>query len=182
MRTTGLLKRALTFSLLGSGMVLVAGCPAQPQRMSVERTMVPVSGRFLSQMSIADVTGGKAVTMASSTSEVSNDALRDALKRSLQEAGYLSPNPDGASILLRVGIVDVENPHQWSSIAKVITIIRYQLESKDGGKPLFDELITASCTRTLSDDVLAVRRVQHADECAVMNNIGAFLTKLSALN
>lgn len=42
------------------------------------------------------------------------------------------------------------------------------------------ELITASCTRTFSDDMMAMRRVQDADECAVRNNIEAFLTELSA--
>lgn len=179
MRTSGLLKRAFTFSLLGSGAVMLIGCPAQSQRMTAERTTVPVSARFLGQVILTEVTGGKAVTMTSSISQVSNDALREALERSLQQAGYLSPRPDAASIMLKVGVVDVENPHQTSLTIKVVTIIRYRLADKGGGKPLFDELITASYTRTLSDDLVGMKRLQHADECAVRNNIGAFLAKLS---
>jgi hypothetical protein len=180
MRTSELLIRAFTLFLFGSGLVTLVGCPAEPQRMVAEITTVPVSTRFLGQMTIANVTGGKPVTMTSSISEVSNEALRQALNRSLKQVGYLSANPDAASLLLKVGVVDVENPHQASFTIKVVTLIRYQLASKAGGAPLFDELITASCTRTFSDDMVGMKRVQHADECAVKNNIAVFLTKLDA--
>jgi hypothetical protein len=180
MRTSELLIRAFTFFLFGSGVATLVGCPAQPQRMAAERATVPMSARFLGQITIANVTGGKAVTMTSSISEVSNEALRDALNRSLKQVGYLSADPDAASLLLKVGVVDVENPHQASLTIKVVTLIRYQLASKARGAPLFDELITASCTRTLSDDMVGMKRMQHADECAVKNNIAEFLNKLNS--
>jgi hypothetical protein len=176
MRISSLLKWALTVPLLGA---LLAGCPAQPQRMAVAKLAVPASARLLGQMAITDVTGGQAVTMTSSAAEVSNGALREALRRSLQEAGYLSPNPDGASTLLRVGVVDIERPRGGLDIT-VVAIIRYALANKDGGKPLFDELIDASCTRTFSLTEAGSIRLQHAEECAVRDNIAAFLTKLSA--
>jgi hypothetical protein len=180
MRTISLLKWALTFPLLGAGMALLAGCyPAQPQRMVAQAT-VPASAKLLGQVAIADVTGGKSVTFMSSIAEVGNDALREAMGRSLRQAGYLSSTPEVATILLRVGVVDVEKPPQVGFEMTVVTIIRYVLTNKYGGKPLFDELITASCTRTTSDNFMGHVRLQHAEECAVSNNIAAFLTKLSA--
>jgi hypothetical protein len=180
MRTISFLKWALTVPLLGAGLALLAACPAQPQRMAVEKLTVPASTRLLGQVAIVDVTGGKAVTMTSSMAEVSNGALHEALRRSLQEAGYLSPNQDGASTLLRVGVVDIEKPHEGTFDMTVVAIIRYVLANKDGDKPLFDELINASCTRTFSFTEVGAVRLQHVEECAVSNNIAAFLTKLSA--
>jgi hypothetical protein len=180
MRTTSSLKWALTAPLLGAGMAVLAGCAAQSQRMAVTQAPVPASARLLGLVAITDVTGGKAVTLTSSISEVGNDALREAMRRSLQQAGYLSSTPEAATILLRVGVVDAEKPRAGGFTMTVVTIIRYVLTNKDDGKPMFDELITAACTRTLSDDLLGAKRLQHAQECAVKNNIASFLAKLSA--
>ena len=180
MRTREILEWGLTITVLGGGVALLDGCAAQAQRMAMQQAAAPAPAQFLGQVAIADVTGGKSITLTSALAEVGNDALREALRLSLQQARYLSSTPDAAQIVLRAGVVDVEKSSDGVFDAKVITIIRYVLANKDGGETLFDELITTSCTRSFSDDVLGATRLQHAEECAVRKSIASFLAELSA--
>jgi hypothetical protein len=181
MRTRSTVERPLTFSLAGAVAILLIGCAVQPQLMVVPEATVPVSARLSGKMAIGDVTGAKAATSTSSVSAITDSALRAALSRSLQQLGYLSSTPEAAAIVLRVGVVDVEKSQEVSGLRiTVLSIIRYAVANRDGGKPIFDELITASCTRTFSDDLSGYARMRHAEECAVSSNFASFLTRLSA--
>jgi hypothetical protein len=181
MRTRSLVSGPLTFSLPGAVAILLIGCAVPPQRMVVQKAAVPVSARLIGKMAIGDVTGDKSATSTSSVSAISDSALRAALSESLRQLGYLSSTPEAAGIVLRVGVVDVEKSPEVSGLKiTVLSIIRYAVATRDGGKPIFDELITASCTRTISDDLSGYARMRHAEECAVSSNFASFLTRLSA--
>jgi hypothetical protein len=180
MRTRSIAGRSLTFSLAGAVATLLVGCSVQPQRMVVQKAAVPVSARLFGKIAIGDVTGVRAATASSSVSAISDSALRAALSESLQQLGYLSSTPEAAAIVLRVGVVDVEKPQEANLKISVFTIIRYAVANRDGGKPIFDELITASCTRSISDDFSGYMRMRHAEECAVSSNFASFLTRFSA--
>ena len=180
MRARSIVRRPLTFSLLWAIATFLIGCAVQPQRMVVQQAAVPVSARLFGKMAIEDVTGDKAATATSSVAAISDSALRTALSESLQQLGYLSSTPEAAAIVLRVGVVDVEKPQEANLDISVFTIIRYAVATRDGGKPIFDELITASCTRTISDDLSGYMRMRHAEECAVSSNVASFLTRFSA--
>jgi hypothetical protein len=132
---------------------------------------------LLGKISVGGVTGGKE-TNPMVFAEVGNDQLREALTQSLQKAGYLSPDPDAATITLAVGVVGVDKSGHYT--ATVTTIIRYVLANKEGGQHVFDELVTTSCTGGLSLALSGKTTLRNTEECAVQNNIAAFLTKLSA--
>jgi hypothetical protein len=110
--------------------------------------------------------------------EVGNDQLREALRLSLLQAGYLSPAPEAATITLTVGVVGVDKPAAGYTTT-VTTLIRYVLTNKAGGKSAFEELVSAACTLHVSDAYYGQSRLQHTEECAVRNNIPAFLSMLS---
>jgi hypothetical protein len=141
-------------------------------RTVVERAPAALLGKI----AVGGVTGGKE-TNPLLFAEVGNDQLSRALTLSLQQAGYLSPDSDSATITLTVGVVGVDKPSGYT--VTITTLIRYVLANKEGGQHLFDELVTTSCTRGLSDDLWGMARGKHTEECAVRNNIAAFLTKLS---
>jgi hypothetical protein len=132
---------------------------------------------LLGKIAVGEVTGGKK-TNPMLFAEVGNDQLREALTLSLEKAGYLSPDPDAATITLAVGVVGVDKPAGYT--VTVTTLIRYVLANKEGGQHVFDELVATSCTRGLSDVLSGMTRLRITEECAVQNNIAAFLTKLSA--
>jgi len=160
--------------------VLCGGCAANPQRMATPSDTAGASPALLNGIAIDAVTGGTKIGLTSALAEVSDGGLREALRLSLQQAGYLSPTPDTAPMLLRVGIVDVEKPRGGALQVNVVTIIRYALVSRVDSTTLFDGLFTSSCTRTLADDVIGGVRLQHAEECAVQKNIATFLSQLRA--
>jgi hypothetical protein len=193
MQTDVAMKPPWKAAAVATASVLLGGClaPAQTDQMMVHSPPSQVaaktgSARLLGQVAITHVSGGKATQkiklVSGDYAEVGNDELREALRLSLQASGYLSADSDSAPYQLRVDLVDVEKPQGGAFDVTVVAIIRYVLTSRDGGKPLFDELVNASCNRSVSDDLIGTNRVRHAEECAVRNNITTFIDKLGAAN
>jgi len=181
MRTPDLLGHCLAAAMLGMGLAILSGCatPARPEHMATP-PVAHVSASLLGKVAIAGVSGGKETIrwFPNPIPEVGNKELSEALRLSLQQAGYLSPAPDAAPITVKVGVVSVDKAGGYT--LTVTTLIRYVVAHKEGGKPLFDELVTASCTRGVADDSYGVTRLKHTEECAVRKNIASFLTKLGA--
>lgn len=175
-----LLFRLLALAVLGMGLALQGGCatPARPEQMATQTVVERAPAALLGKIAVGGVTGGKETNPMGPFPEVGNDQLRQALTQSLQHAGYLSSEPDAATLTLTVGVVGVDKPSGYT--VTFTTLIRYVLANKEGGQRVFDELVTASCTRGLSDDLVGMTRGRHTEECAVRNNIAAFLTKLGA--
>jgi len=146
--------------------------------MATQTVLERAPTALLGKITVGGVTGGKE-TNPMLIAEVGNDQLREALRQSLQQAGYLSQDPDAATITLAVGVVGVDKPTAGFNTT-VTALVRYVLANKEGGQHLFDELVTTSCTRGLSDDLVGMTRLRNTQECAVRNNIAAFLTRLSA--
>jgi hypothetical protein len=174
-----LLHRLLAIAVLGMGLALQGGCatPARSEQMATQTMVERAPAALLGKIAVGEVTGGKK-TNPMLFAEVGNDQLREALTLSLEKAGYLSPDADAAAITLAVGVVGVDKPAGYT--VTVTTLIRYVLANKEGGQHVFDELVAASCTRGLSDVLSGMTRLRITEECAVQNNIAAFLTKLSA--
>jgi hypothetical protein len=176
-----LLYRLLAMAALGMGLALQGGCatPARPEQMATQTMVERAPAALLGKIAVGAVTGGKK-TNPMLIAEVGNDQLREALRQSLQKAGYLSPDSDAATITLTVGVVGVDKSGHYTSTVTIL--IRYVLANKEGGQHLFDELFTTLCTRGIPDDpwVSGMIRLRHTEECAVRNNISAFLNKFSA--
>jgi hypothetical protein len=181
MRTYALLYRCLAVLVPSLGLELLSGCatPARPEQMATQTLAQRAPAALLGQVAIGAVTGGKATNPMLFT-EVGNDQLREALRLSLLQAGYLSPAPEAATITLTVGVVGVDRPAAGYTTT-VTTLIRYVLTNKADTKSAFDELVSGACTMHLSDEYYGQARLKHTEECAVRNNIAAFLSMLSTV-
>jgi len=133
---------------------------------------------LLEKLAIGEVTGGKA-TNPMMFADVGNAQLREALRLSLLQAGYLNPAPEAATLTLTVGVVGVDRPSAGYTTT-VTTLIRYVLTEKADAKSVFDELVSGACTLNLSDEYYGQSRLKHAEECAVRDNITVFLSMLSS--
>ncbi len=169
----------LAIAVPSLGLALLGGCatPARPEQMATQTLVQRAPAALLGKVAIGDVTGGKA-TNPMMFAEVGNEQLREALRLSLLQAGYLSPAPEAATITLTVGVVGVDRPAAGYTTT-VTTLIRYVLTNRAGGKPAFDQLVSGACTLHLSDEYYGQSRLKHTEECAVRNNITAFLSMLS---
>jgi hypothetical protein len=174
------LSRLLAVTVLGMGLALLGGCatPARPEQMAAQTLVQRAPPALLGKVAIGEVTGGKA-TNPMMFAEVGNDQLREALRLSLLQARYLSRPPEAATITLTVAVVGVDKPAAGYT-ATATTLIRYVLTNKADGRSAFDELVSGTCTLRLSDEYYGPSRLKHAEECAVRDNITAFLTKLGA--
>jgi hypothetical protein len=180
MRTHALLYRCLLIAVPSLGLTLLGACatPARPEQMATQTPAQQAPESLLGKVAIGEVTGGKA-TNPMMFAEVGNDQLREALRLSLTQAGYLSPTPEAATITLTVGVVGVDKPTAGYTTT-ITTLIRYVLTNREGGRSAFDELVSGACTLHLSDEYYGPSRLKHTEECAVRNNITAFLSMLSA--
>jgi hypothetical protein len=158
--------------------VLVTACatPAQPDRMVAAAPPASVPD-LLQKITIAEVVGGKE-TNPMLAAEVGNDELREAVRLSLERAGYLSPDAAAAPLRLNVALVALDKPASGFTMS-VASIIRYTLSPKDGGPPSFDGTVQAVCTLGVSEEFVGIYRLQKAEECSVQKNIEAFLARLA---
>jgi hypothetical protein len=181
MRTYGLLFRCPAIAVPSLALALLGGCatPARPEQMAAQTAVPQAPAALLAKVTLGEVTGGKA-TNPMMFAEVGNDQLREALRLSLMQAGYLSPTPEAATITLTVGVVGIDKPTAGYTTT-ITTLIRYVLTNKEGGKSTFDELVSGACTLHLSDEYYGPSRLKRAEECAVRNNITAFLSMVSGM-
>ena len=104
-------------------------------------------------------------------SAVDAGELRQAVELSLQHTGYLSANPDAATVLLAVALISLEN----ADIGITVTSrIRYTVTSRASGALRFNDVLVAECSRYA---FWSWERLQHSTECSVRKNIEAFLQK-----
>ena len=179
MSMLGCLSRLIAMPVLVMGLVLQGGCatPARSGQMATQAVAPRAQPALLGKVVVGGVTGGKD-TNPLLYPEVGNQQVREALIQSLQNAGYLSPDRDAATITLAAGIVGVDLP--TSNSVTVNVLIRYVLANNEGGQRLFDELVSTTCGPELPRTFFGTTRLRSTEECAVRRNIAALLTKLSA--
>lgn len=134
---------------------------------------------------VADVSGG-AATSVIGLSEISDDALRQALETSLGNLGYLSEDKATALYRLSADLVDLDRPTAaydpvliFVPIDLSVTVrIHYTVARAGADHPLFDEVVATTGTATADDSLTPAGRVRKANEAAVRLNIAAFLQRL----
>lgn len=151
-------------------LVALGGCATAPAR----------SGKMVAVAFTAPATLRESVTITTVTSlerkallqrtNVEADQLREAITVSLQNAGYLSPSPAAAPVLLAVALTSLHA----SGYSTISSRIRYALTTRASGATLFDEVVEAECSEYA---FASWERVQHSTECSVRKNIEAFLQK-----
>ena len=112
------------------------------------------------------------------TSEISNEAFKEAVKLSLSNQGLLSENGE---YQLKVKLLQVDQP-LFGLDLEVTTNVNYVLTDTKTNKVVLDEVIVAPYTATMGDAFVAIKRLRLANEGSGRSNIEGFLKKLSALN
>lgn len=112
------------------------------------------------------------------TSEISNEAFKEAVKLSLSNQGLLSENGE---YQLKVKLLQVDQP-LFGLDLEVTTNVNYVLTDTKTNKVVLNEVIVAPYTATMGDAFVAIKRLRLANEGSGRSNIEGFLKKLSALN
>jgi len=128
---------------------------------------------------IAKVGGGEE-KVTSGSSKVANQQLREALRMSLDQDGFLAPPGEKPAFALDAFLVEMKRSDAGFTM-KIDSFIRYKVTSNRDGKVVFDDIITASCTKNVDDGFWDVTRLQLAREGAVRANIEELLSRLNSM-
>jgi hypothetical protein len=120
--------------------------------------------------------GGGSHTRGWDRSLVSSESLAEALRMTLAQRSLLSPNREDARYRLDVFLVELNQP-AGGYTTEVVSFIRYKLVDSDE-RIVYDAVITASYTLSVSDVFYGVKRMRLASEGSVRRNIGMFASEL----
>ncbi len=161
-------------------MFTLGGCatPSNPA------AMVPKNLQLAKQhqKSVSVTTNGGTETSAMGKSQISDEALKQALELSIGESKAFSSVVAGKAgdYLLNVTIFNLNQPSFGLDFTVKIeagwTLIR-----TDTGAVVWKEAIKSEHTATTSDAFAGVARLQMANEGAVRNNVAQGLAKVAAL-
>lgn len=164
---TGLFVSGCAIGAVGSAMV--PGLETAPACRSVDSLNVSIA---------LGTVGGGSATRGWDRSLVSSESLAEALRMTLAQRGLLSADPDEAPYQLDVFLVELNQP-AGGYTTEVVSFIRYKLFDSDD-RIVFDDVITASYTLSVSDVFYGVKRMRLASEGSVKTNIVVFLHELCA--
>jgi hypothetical protein len=174
-----ILQSAALFLLIG-----VSGCVASgadPKRVAIVATADsrfgtehPMSGKTV----VGNVQGGSN-TNAMWMSNVSDTEFEGGLTSSLRSAGLLAENQSDARYRLVASLQDLKRPLVGLDMTVTMTV-RYTVSPIAGGAPIFDEVVSAAGTATMSDAFAGVKRLQLANENAARANITEMLRRVRA--
>lgn len=126
---------------------------------------------------IEKVGGGEAPDPMMDYSAVGTKELEGALSQALSRFGYLSADGERAPYRMQVFLVDMRRPGVGLTMVAT-SIIRYKLTRAHDGRVVYDDIVTASATKNLSDALGGAVRHRLVVEAAVRANIIEFLAAL----
>ncbi len=118
--------------------------------------------------------GGGEETSPLWTSEVGTPEFRQALDQSLQVSGLLAQDPSAAAYMLEADLIEVDQPAVGFDMT-VGSTVDYKVYNKTDDTLFYQKVITASYTADFSDALIAVKRLQLANEGSIKENISRFL-------
>lgn len=168
---------AVKLSLIAIAAVLLHGCatPSSPTMMAVDgvkASQIKTNEVLRGRIYIRNVEGGKE-TDATGTSQVSNDALRLALTRSLENTGYLSQAAT-APVALDVNLQFITQQAMGITFT-IQSIVRYTLIENQNRKSY---PITAVGVAGPSDTLDGHERRRMANERSIRSSIEQFVEAL----
>lgn len=165
-----------------AGLVALGGCatPAKMDQMipdQFEASGAPSDSPVRQGIVIEKVGGGEAPDPMMDYSAVGTKELEGALRQALSTFGYLSADNERAPYRLQAFLVDMRRP--GVGITMVATsLIRYKLTRARDAHVVYDDIVTASATKTGDDAFVGAVRHRMAIESAVRANIAKFLATL----
>jgi len=166
-------------------LIALSSCatPAQPKNMvpqSLAVSDVEPDLPIHDAIAIRKVGGGEK-TNPLLFAKVGDDELREALRLSLLQDGFLSISDTDAPFSLDVFLVGLKQPNHGLD-AIVDSYIRYTLSRVCDSEVIFDDIVTASFRATIQDAFMGISRLKLATEGSVRTNIATFLEKLRFLD
>ncbi len=144
-----------------SGVLFGCASGAKVENMSYMEAKHRYADALEANVGVNDVSGGTE-TNPLWTSEISNDAFRQAVKDSLSSQGLLS---ESGNYDLAIQLLEVKQPIMGFDLT-VTTRIRYVLTDKSSDEVVMDEMIITPHTSTMADAFAAVKRLRLANEGA----------------
>jgi hypothetical protein len=169
--------RVLTITAL---IIILGGCASGAKKENMDflstEKQYSYDDALKNDVGLSSVSGGED-TNPLWTSEISNEDFTGAVRMSLKSQGLLSPK---GRYTLKVNLIKVDQPLFGLDLT-VTTHVKYILTDSKNNTVLVDETVDAPYTATFSDSMIAMTRLQLANEGSGKLNIQGLLEKLSAL-
>jgi hypothetical protein len=170
-------------ALLGASALfaLISGCatPSQPKAM----VAVPQGEVHHSTETVAiAVTGGKE-TSSIATSQISDKDFTQALRESIEKSGLFAKAMDTGSGAYRLDAYIGALAQPFIGFDLTVTMeVGYTLTNTQSQKAVWKKSIRSTYTATTKDSLLAVTRLEMANEGAARQNIQQAIAEMSKLN
>lgn len=174
--------RPVAYALLVAMSLGVCACapPARSDHMApvpTGETQFAADSPLRDAIELEDVGGGEP---AMEDTSIGDDQLRQAVQGALLQYGLLQSDQGKAHFRLNVTMIRLSPPGAGIDLT-VNCQVRYNLARADTGAVLFNDVVKASYTAKLGDELVALLRQRLAKEGAVRANIAAFLERLKSL-
>lgn len=175
----------LKLGLVSTMLALLGACaqPVTPSAMvpDVAGISVGPTSAYRGAISVGQVSGGHP-TSSLGVSQVSDADLRDALVRTLMDAGLgqTGGHTGGGRFQLDAVLQRLEQPFAGFAMT-VSATIAYRLTEVATGRMVYDNTITTPATATLDDAIDGNVRLKIANERAVRANLRQLVEALYAL-
>jgi hypothetical protein len=110
-------------------------------------------------------------------SSVSSEDFQKALENSLRTYGFLADDPASAKNEITANLQDLKRPLAGIDMT-VTSKVHYAARSTGDQKVIFDDVVAASGTAKFGEAIIAVQRLQLANEASMKENIKAFIDRL----
>lgn len=162
-------------------MLALAACAAPADRAGMTAPSVlaladPTDPNLVDGVAVGSVDGGQE-TSALGTSEVDDGDFQNALMDSLRSHGFLAEG-NAPRYILYAHLLEVRQPLVGLSMT-VTAKVHYELADAVNGRPTQDQTIETEFTAPYSAAFAADERTRLANEGAIRENIGEFLSWLS---
>lgn len=152
---------------------------ADPSNMAYHNNNLqkPANLSFINNITVSTVTGGEDTTIFAP--KISNEGFKEALEQSLQNA-HLYPTSNYEKYQLSAILVKLDQPFVGIDLTVTCTA-HYHIIDIPTKRTIYDKEITTSYTATPGDSLMAVARMEIANEGAMKANIQKLIEDLYAL-
>ena len=175
-------RRLLTALVFACAAATVTACAEGARSDSMALTIAPGAAAVgqtdpgYKAYRVAHVDGGSK-TNPLWMSAVSSEDFQKALEGSLRAMGLLADDPAAAKTEISANLQDLQRPLAGLDMS-VTSKVHYTAKSTADQKVVFDDVVAATGTAKFGDALIAVQRLQLANEASMKENIKAFIERL----
>ncbi|MEA3232968.1 MAG: hypothetical protein U9Q05_14525 [Thermodesulfobacteriota bacterium] len=169
----------MTFIL--ASILLVSGCASPSKSVNMVPKNLNIKNQYPYSVNVE--VGGGSKTNPLWTSQISDQAFREAITNSLTQSGIFSKviNGSNADYLLEVIITNCNQPIVGFDMT-VSMVTHWELTNLKTNKEIWEDFISSSYTATVGDAFAGIKRLRLANEGAARENIKEGISTLSSLD